>query len=352
MPIPAISVLMCVHNGEAYLEEATDSILNQDFEDFELVIVDDASTDATQQILNRYAKADARVKVIRNGSNLGLTKSLNVGLETAKGEFIARMDADDASYPNRLSLQLEAMQSDPELIILGAGCEIVGEKDHRFGRSSEALSSAQILWHLCLAPVCYHPTYFFRRVLSDGQPVRYDTTFDTAQDYDLWSRLSEQGPTQVTDAVVLKYRRHAEGISVKKRTRQRQNARNVSLRHMQRIVGSEDSARLTPLVDAMAGEMAHDKAGVASVLRAASLMRRLVSGSALPRDQARPISRKIAAFAADAILSRCQGLKSPRMLLYFTLFGLPLLPDIVVEAIRHPTRLRKAIQTRHIGGAQ
>src|SRR5690606_20575239 len=103
-----ITVLMCVYNGQRYLREAIDSILNKTYSDFEFLIVDDGSTDDTLKILKSYK--DSRIKLVLNDNNIGLTKSLNKGLMLAKGEYIARMDADDISVKNRLLAQLNFMQ--------------------------------------------------------------------------------------------------------------------------------------------------------------------------------------------------------------------------------------------------
>ena len=103
---PKVSVVMSAYNGERYLREAVESILNQTFNDFEFIIIDDGSTNSTGQILSSYAAQDPRIVLIRNRENIGLTKSLNKGLALARGEYIARMDADDVSLPNRFSEQV------------------------------------------------------------------------------------------------------------------------------------------------------------------------------------------------------------------------------------------------------
>ena len=125
---PKVSVVMAVYNGEQYLQEAIESILSQTFSDFEFIIVDDASTDCTPEIVQNYAKYDKRIRLMRNKRNLGLTKSLNRGLNVSQGIYIARQDADDLSLPKRLELQVHFLDDHIEIGALGAGVEIVDEK--------------------------------------------------------------------------------------------------------------------------------------------------------------------------------------------------------------------------------
>ena len=124
---PKVSVVMCVHNGERYLYEALESVLNQTFEDFEFIIVDDASADNTPAILKEYAAQDGRIRLMRNAHNLGLTRSLNKALRLAKGEYIARQDADDISLPQRLEKQVEFLNSNSRTAVVGSWTEVIDE---------------------------------------------------------------------------------------------------------------------------------------------------------------------------------------------------------------------------------
>src|SRR5690606_31877358 len=111
---PDVTVLMAVHNAEPYVRDAVTSVLDQDFRNFEFVIVDDGCTDGSSAILDELARADPRIVLIRNAGNRGLTASLNVGLRAARGRYIARMDADDRSLPHRLSRQFDFMERHPD----------------------------------------------------------------------------------------------------------------------------------------------------------------------------------------------------------------------------------------------
>jgi glycosyltransferase involved in cell wall biosynthesis len=139
---PKVSVVMSVYNGEKYLCEAIDSILNQTFENFEFLIVNDGSTDRTLEILQSYR--DPRIKVINNERNIGLTASLNKGLKIAKGEYVARMDADDVSFPHRLEQQKAFLDRNPRVAMVGSWAEVIDES----GKTQETwrvLTSSHLL---------------------------------------------------------------------------------------------------------------------------------------------------------------------------------------------------------------
>ncbi|MGO9953181.1 MAG: glycosyltransferase family 2 protein, partial [Dissulfurispiraceae bacterium] len=124
--MPEISVLMSCYNASKYLAEAIESILNQTFDNFEFIAIDDGSRDNTSDILKDYARADSRI-ILLEKENTGLTNSLNIGLKTARGKWIARMDADDVSLPNRFEDQLEFVQVHAGVILLGTSCIVIDQ---------------------------------------------------------------------------------------------------------------------------------------------------------------------------------------------------------------------------------
>ena len=127
---PKITVLMPVYNGEKYLKESIESILKQTFRDFEFLIINDTSTDESEKIIRSFK--DSRIKLIKNEKNIGLTKSLNKGLDLAKGEYMARMDADDISLPKRLEIQVAFMDKNPKIGVIGAWAKVIGESNKKY----------------------------------------------------------------------------------------------------------------------------------------------------------------------------------------------------------------------------
>lgn len=343
MTPPPISVLLAVHNGEPHLEACLRSVLSQGHRDFEFLVVDDASTDRTGAILRDAARADTRLKLLRNDRNLGLTASLNRGLTEARGDYIARIDADDLCGPRRLEVQLAAMERDPGLLILGSGYRIIDGDGVAQGTVSVALSDARIRWLLGFTPPAFHPSYFFRRVAPDGAAVTYDESFRTAQDYDLWSRLSRQGRGLVLPDVLIDYRRHAGGISVAQAARQGEDARKISLRNLSERLPDALVARLVPLVDLLARR---EEARGARIRAAVSGMRDLLAFDRDFFDDAsdrRWMHRAAAGLLADAILARGGAMRRPGDAMRFVAHAADFLPALALAVAERPATARKAI---------
>lgn len=226
--LPKVSVLTSVYNGLPYLRESIDSILKQTYTDFEFIIIDDCSTDESWKVLTEYAEKDKRIRLFKNEENLGLTKSLNKGLKLAQGKYIARQDADDISLPERFEKEFVILEEDPDIILVSCIIESMdsqGQHQHLLKRDCE---SELIPW--CLLFYNYiggHSQVLFRReqVLELGG---YDEQYRYAQDYELWTRLSEIGKLFILPEVLLKYRVHSETISAKGQSKQEESSLIIS----------------------------------------------------------------------------------------------------------------------------
>jgi GT2 family glycosyltransferase len=185
---PKISVVMSVHNGSKYLKDAVESILNQTFQDFEFIIVNDASTDDTEEILKQFD--DSRIKIIKNPENLGLTKSLNIGIKAAKGEYIARMDADDISLPHRFEIQVNFLENNPDYALVGSKFYNIDESGNTKSLIDVPLDNLSIHETLKKNNCFAHGSIIMKKdaFLTVGG---YNEQFKFAQDYDLWLRLAE-----------------------------------------------------------------------------------------------------------------------------------------------------------------
>lgn len=232
MTNPKVTVLMSVYNGQKYLREAIDSILNQTFRDFEFLIINDGSTDRTAEILQSYH--DPRIKIINNEKNIGLIESLNKGLELAKCEYIARMDADDISMPNRLSTQYAYMKSNPDLAICASSYEQIDENGNTIKTIKGYLGCEQLYYFLTFANFLAHSTVLLKKSIV-LKLKGYDDRVLHAEDYDLWYRVSRVGKIIQTDEILLKLRIHQDRISSKYRNIQKYNVNSVVLRNIKHI---------------------------------------------------------------------------------------------------------------------
>ena len=198
---PLISVVMPVYNGENYLSEAIDSILNQTYADFEFIILNDGSTDKTEDIILSYS--DPRIVYVKNPENLQIVKTLNKGISLAKGKYIARMDADDISLPQRFSKQVGFMEANLDVGVCGAWIKTFGEIESIWSMPTE---HDEILVTLLFNSCIMHPTAFLRKSVLSKQNEIYDSQFNKAEDYELWTRLILETRFANIPEVLLRYR--------------------------------------------------------------------------------------------------------------------------------------------------
>lgn len=209
---PAVSILMAVYNGERFLREAMDSVLKQTFGDFEFLICDDGSTDESGRILAEYAAADPRVRVITQ-ANQGLTKSLNMLLQSARGELVARFDGDDVCEPERLREQFAAITGDDRVVLVGSAVRLIDEHGFVIGEPDVVCDNATIQPELLRGNNCIvHPTAVFRRRLAI-ECGGYDESYRYAQDLELWLRLGERGHLVNIPERLVRYRQHLGSVS-------------------------------------------------------------------------------------------------------------------------------------------
>lgn len=188
--IPPVSVLMTVYNAEPFLDEAIKSILGQSFGDFEFIIIDNASTDGSREML--ASCSDSRLRVFHNTENIGPPRALNRGLQMAKGEYVARMDADDVALPDRLVKQFDFMARNPDCAAAGTQIRLFDHNGKKIYVPWMPVTQDEIRWKLMFTSPLAHSSVMMRKdcVLEvDG----YDERFRYAPDYDLWSRLILQG---------------------------------------------------------------------------------------------------------------------------------------------------------------
>jgi glycosyltransferase involved in cell wall biosynthesis len=201
---PKVTVLMAVYNGERHLPAAVDSVLRQGFCDYEFLIVNDGSTDHTRDIILSYD--DSRIRLVDNERQLGLTRSLNRGIALAKGEFIARHDADDISEPERVARQWEFLQSNSNIALVGAWYKKIDETGCELGARELPCGWSEIRWALLFFCPLVHSAVMLRRSALVDQVGFYNEAFVYAQDFELWSRIARQSPVANLPEYLLRLR--------------------------------------------------------------------------------------------------------------------------------------------------
>ena len=231
--MPLVSVLLATHDDARFLREAIESVLAQTSGDLELIVVDDASTDETAELL--AGLDDRRLFVLRNQEQAGLATSLNRGLDQATGRYVARLDADDVASTERLERQLAWMEAKPELGVVGAGIRDL----HANGQSGRVhlmpRGAGALRWHALFSSPFFHPTVLVDRELLERHALRYDPTFLESEDYDLWTRVFAFAEGDNLREVLVDKRVHPGQASLRRGELQQSFQRQVALREIARV---------------------------------------------------------------------------------------------------------------------
>lgn len=219
----SISVLLPVYNAEKYIDQSIQSILNQTYTNFELLIIDDGSTDNSLSVIQCFD--DTRIKIIQNKKNLGLIKTLNKGIDLAQGKYIARMDADDIAMPNRLEKQIAFLENKPQYALVGTQANFIfGDKLSKALFNMETKSEVLPVLSLFTCPFI-HPSVMIRTDVLKA--FRYDENFRTAEDFELWTRILKKYPCANLPESLLQYRIHDNNISTIQNDKQIDSVRRI-----------------------------------------------------------------------------------------------------------------------------
>ena len=237
MRAPAISVLMAVRNGERYLSATLESLRLQTFEDFEVIVVDDGSSDATPTILEGFRAADPRIKLLRNETGMGLPTSLNRGLEMCAAPLVARADADDLYDPQRLLRQHEHLMANPQIGVLSCGFHRIDHEDRRIDTKVPTTGPDKIRFRMMFTNSLLHPGAMLRAGLV-RKVGGYDPAYWTAQDSDLWARLLPHTQLDNLPEPLVSYRVHPSSTMRTRGTPGRQLSLTVPQRLQEAYLGA------------------------------------------------------------------------------------------------------------------
>jgi len=212
--MPMVSIIIPAYNVQRYVAETIRSVVSQTWRDWELIIVDDASTDDSWQQIEMTAAGDTRIRLFRNSENRGVGAAANQGFREANGLYVARLDADDVAYPNWLENRLAHMKADVSRVLVSGSRSLIDEDGKHIGRTHEDQLSTILAWELIFGnPIPQSGT------VCSMEAVRrvggYDERFRTGQDWDLWVKLSAIGGLAIVDVPMIKYRVTAHGISAR-----------------------------------------------------------------------------------------------------------------------------------------
>lgn len=220
--IPLVSVILPAYNAESFITETIQSILNQTYQNFELIVINDASTDNTESAVNSFN--DSRIKYFANSTNLKLIKTLNKGISLSKGKYIARIDADDICHPRRLELQVTFLTNNPDIAVVGTDIYLIDKSGLVYGRGVSIETRPNFIkWSLQRRCCLYHPSVMFNKQLV-GTSLYYDEKFINAEDYELWLRLTSTFKIANIHKPLVFYRIHNASIS--------QTSNQISVRSM------------------------------------------------------------------------------------------------------------------------
>ena len=236
---PKVSVVMSVYNGSHYLQRSIESILNQTFTDFEFIIIDDGSTDNTWDLITEYANRDRRIKCFKNQENLGLTQTLNKGLNLARGEYLARQDVDDVSFPERLEKQVSYLELHPSVALISTGVQYVDNLGNQLWLDIPPTDPTVMRWEFLFRNPLRHPTVMWRRELVDSEVGNYDPSFFYTQDYDFWVRISENLNIEAISSVLVQMCWHDQSISSTKAKTQDSLGTRVIMRQIEQYFPHE-----------------------------------------------------------------------------------------------------------------
>jgi len=236
---PKISILMPTYNCDKYLEEALESLTKQTFSDFELIIIDDSSTDNSKNIALSYTIKDNRIKVIDNKYDKGVYGALNSGLDICTGDFIARADGDDISKNDRLEKQIDFLNKHTNIDIIGSGFELFGNVKNK--KIFHPSSSIELVWKFLTNTYFCHPSVMFRKSVLNT--IQYYPS-ETSEDFAFFSKVIQKHRGSNLNEILVYYRQHGTNCSILKEEKIKESIKNTFLKNFEFYTGSLSNSEI------------------------------------------------------------------------------------------------------------
>lgn len=340
---PRVSVIMAVRNGEVHLPAAIKSILNQTLDDFEFLIVDDASDDATPRILTGFSESDRRIKLLRNETNIGPYPSANKALALASAPLIARMDGDDVSAPDRLEKQVAFLDAHPDHILVSSSYRAIDGQGNTLYTKRKPADDFCVKWWMRFRMCLEHPATCFRAQEPDGTPVRYDESHIVAQDYELFSRLSRKAKMAVLPDVLFNYRVHDTNITSTRRAEQKKNVLRIA-RENQALAFEDDIFQaIDPLMQSYVLGRPPRQDELRSIVEA--MLAIVETDIALAPERRVWIMRQASEVLAHGLLVNGGGLRNPRFAFAFAVQARKFLPALVMRSLENKDILPRSMES-------
>ncbi len=234
-----VSVIMPVYNAENFIGQSIQSVLKQTFEDFELIVIDDGSTDSSKNIILSFD--DKRIQYLQNEKNMGVVKTLNKGISICSGEYIIRMDADDICEPQRFEKQIQFIEKNPGIGLCGTWAQVIDEKNKITGKIVNQTDPGFISISLLFSVPLIHPSVCFKSHLLKQN---FYKEVPVAEDYELWCRLNEQTRLANLPEFLFQYRWHTSNISKEKQDIQEQNKESIIKKELLKLSLKPDDETL------------------------------------------------------------------------------------------------------------
>jgi glycosyltransferase involved in cell wall biosynthesis len=249
--LPTVSVIMPIYNAEKYLNEAIDSVLNQTYSDFELILLNDKSTDSSKAIIESYLAKDSRIVFIDKETNVGPANLRNEGFDLARGSFIALLDADDIAEPTRFEKQITILKNNSEIGVCGTWFTTFGDKE-KSKVIQHPENHNQIKVNFLIDCTIGNSTAFFRKdILGD---IRYDKEYVPVEDYHLWSRLIVKTQFHIIQEALVYYRIHDSNISQTKIDNVKRSNRRIKIELLKQFGIEEDNLKISSYIQLIEGQ--------------------------------------------------------------------------------------------------
>lgn len=230
---PLVSIIIPAFNAEEYLGESILSIIQQSYQDWELIIINDGSVDNTAAIIEDFAQKDNRIIALENETNKGLVFTRNKGLKKAKGELIANLDSDDIAFPNRIAIQVEFFKKHPNYVLIGSGCELIDDKGNKIGEEKRVVENEKLESLLVFSNYFINSSVMFRS--STLNEVSYDENIHLAEDYNFFVKLSTYGKIGNINQPLIRYRVHGNNISSKHKSDLSKNVWDIQVHQLSKL---------------------------------------------------------------------------------------------------------------------